>query len=83
LGCYLKAPAQSGLFVACAPSKNERLISRSHRERSIASIIVTTLAPPKIPAKNWSSWAKACEQGKRDQVPQGWRHIHTASDLIA
>ncbi len=24
---------------------------------------------------------KPCEQGKRDQVPQGWRHIHTASDL--
>jgi hypothetical protein len=24
---------------------------------------------------------KAGDQAKRDQVPQGWRHIHTASDL--
>jgi hypothetical protein len=24
---------------------------------------------------------KAREQGKRDQLPQAWRHIHTASDL--
>ena len=46
-------------FVADAPSKNERLMPRSHRERCIASIIVTALAEPKIAAKNRSSWANA------------------------
>jgi hypothetical protein len=24
---------------------------------------------------------KACEQGKCDQLPQAWRHFHTASNL--
>jgi hypothetical protein len=34
-----------------------------------------------VPASQRKTPTKACEQGKCDQLPQAWRHFHTASDL--
>jgi hypothetical protein len=50
------------------------------RRALVASIMVIALAPPKtagkkqVVASQRKAKARACEQGKRDQFPQAWRH---------
>ena len=88
LGCYLKAPAQSGLFVDGAAQKRKTHAPVSPKtsyrldNRHCAGDTKNSGEKQVIVGQRKTT-TKACEQGKRDQVPQGWRHIHTASDLIA